>query len=108
MSKAPRRKLSEEAIFTKTPDHLTTQPHENADTQLRDDEIPGGKAVGRATRGSREGDVHRSLYAKPETFDLIRRLAFETNTTAQALYREGLFLMLQKRGHARGNEPEDI
>ncbi|GJD73850.1 hypothetical protein CFIICLFH_2080 [Methylobacterium goesingense] len=52
--------------------------------------------------------MHRSLYAKPETFDLIRRLAFETNTTAQALYREGLLLMLQKRGHAQGKSSEDI
>lgn len=108
VSKVQRRSLSEEKIFGKAPDHITTQTHESADTQLRDEDIPGGKAVGRAARGTREGDVHRSLYAKPETFDLIRRLAFDSNTTAQALYREGLFLMLQKRGRAKGNEPEDI
>ena len=108
MSKPPRRSLSGEGIFAKPHDHITTQPHDDAITQLRDDEIPGGKAVGRAGRGTREGDVHRSLYAKPETFDLIRRLAFETNTTAQALYREGLLLMLQKRGHAKGKDAEGI
>ncbi|TXN73404.1 hypothetical protein [Methylobacterium sp. WL6] len=108
MSKPPVPKLSEQGIFRKSPDHIATQSPEDVPTQLRDDEIPGGKGQGRAARGTREGDVHRSLYAKPETFDLIRRLAFETNTTAQALYREGLFLMLQKRGHARGNDPEDI
>ncbi|MET3695391.1 hypothetical protein [Methylobacterium goesingense] len=107
MSKPPRRSLSGEAIFGKPHDHVNTQSDEHADTQLRDDEIPGGKG-GRAGRGTREGDVHRSLYAKPETFDLIRRLAFETNTTAQALYREGLLLMLQKRGHAQGKSSEDI
>ena len=107
MSKPPRRTLSGEGIFTKLHDHMTAQPRENVPTQLRDDEIPGGRQ-GRAARGTREGDVHRSLYAKPETFELIRRLAFETNTTAQALYREGLLLMLQKRGQARGQDPDDI
>lgn len=108
MSKPPRRSLSGEGIFGKASDHTTAQAPDSAPTQLRDDEIPGGKAGGRAARGTREGDIHRSLYAKPETFDLIRRLAFETNTTAQALYREGLLLMLQKRGHALGKDSEDI
>ena len=87
---------------------MVAQAPDDVPAQLRDDEIPGGRSQGRAARGTREGDAHRSLYAKPETFDLIRRLAFETNTTAQALYREGLLLMLQKRGQAQGRDPEDI
>ncbi|MCJ2011248.1 hypothetical protein [Methylobacterium sp. J-076] len=108
MSKPPRRTLSGEGIFGKPRDHIATQSPDSAAVQLRDDEIPGGKGQGRAARGTREGDAHRSLYAKPETFDLIRRIAFETNTTAQALYREGLLLMLQHRGHAAGKDADDI
>lgn len=108
MSKPPVPKLSQQGIFGKPRDHIATQLPDNAPAQLRDEEIPGGKGQGRAARGTREGDVHRSLYAKPETFDLIRRLAFEKNTTAQALYREGLLLMLQKHGHAAGKDGEDI
>ncbi|MCJ2085463.1 hypothetical protein MKK88_05570 [Methylobacterium sp. E-005] len=108
MSKPPVPKLSQQGIFGKAHNHATTQTPDDAPAQLRDDEIPGGKGQGRAARGTREGDAHRSLYAKPETFDLIRRLAFEKNTTAQALYREGLLLMLQKHGQAPGRDPEDI
>lgn len=108
MSKPPRRTLAGEGIFSKPRDHITTQPHDDVPAQLRDDEIPGGKGQGRAARGTREGDAHRSLYAKPETFDLIRRIAFENNTTAQALYREGLLLMLQARGQATGKDADDI
>lgn len=108
MSKPPRRSLSGEGIFGKPRDHITTQSPENVLAQLRDEEIPGGATTGRAARGTREGDVHRSLYAKPETFELIRRLAFKNNTTAQALFREGLLLMLQKRGHAQNKGSEDI
>jgi hypothetical protein len=108
VSKPPVPKLSQQGIFNKPSNHTTTQSPDDAAAQLRDDEIPGGKGQGRAARGTREGDVHRSLYAKPETFDLIRRLAFEKNTTAQALYREGLLLMLQKHGHASGKDGEDI
>lgn len=108
MSKPPVPKLSQQGIFGKPRDHATTQLPDDAPAQLRDDEIPGGKGQGRAARGTREGDAHRSLYAKPETFDLIRRLAFEKNTTAQALYREGLLLMLQKHGHAVAKDAEEI
>ena len=108
VSKPPVRKLSEQGIFSKPRDHIATQSPDDAPAQLRDDEIPGGKGQGRAARGTREGDAHRSLYAKPETFDLIRRLAFEKNTTAQALYREGLLLMLQKHEKAIGKDAEDI
>lgn len=108
MSKLPRRTLSGEGIFAKPRDHIATQSPDDAAMQLRDDEIPGGKGQGRAARGTREGDAHRSLYAKTETFELIRRLAFEKNTTAQALYREGLLLMLQKHGQATGQDPDDI
>ena len=118
-TKAPKRStrlLAAENIFGKKPAASATQSYKDAPVQspdeaparLRDDEIPGGKGQGRAARGTREGDAHRSLYAKPETFDLIRRLAFEKNTTAQALYREGLLLMLQKHGQAPGRDPEDI
>lgn len=108
MSKIPRRTLSGEGIFGKPRDHIATQSPDHVSAQLRDEEIPGGKAQGRAARGTREGDAHRSLYAKPETFELIRRIAFEKNTTAQALYREGLLLMLQKHGQAAGRDPDDI
>lgn len=108
VSKPPRRSLAGEGVFGKPRDHIATQSPEDAAAHLRDDEIPGAKGAGRAGRGTREGDVHRSLYAKPETFELVRRLAFEANTTAQALYREGLLLMLQKRGLAQGKGSEDI
>ncbi len=108
MSKPPVRKLAAEGIFGKPRDHITTHSTEDVPVQLRDEEIPGGKSKGRAARGTREGDAHRSLYAKPETFELIRRLAFETDTTAQALYREGLLLMLQKHGKAQGQDPEAL
>jgi hypothetical protein len=108
LSKPPRRTLSGEGIFGKPRDHIATQSPDDAPVQLRDEEIPGGKGQGRAARGTREGDAHRSLYAKPETFELIRRLAFEKNTTAQALYREGLLLMLQRHGQAAGKEPDEI
>ncbi|WP_238262554.1 hypothetical protein [Methylobacterium mesophilicum] len=50
----------------------------------------------------------RSLYARPETFELIRKLAFEKRTTMQALYREGLFLMLQRHGQVQGKRVDDM
>lgn len=108
MSKPPRRSLSGEGIFGKPRDHIATQSTDDATAQLRDDQIPGGATTGRAARGTREGDIHRSLYAKPETFELIREIAHQNKTTAQALFREGLLLMLQKRGYAKGKDSEEI
>ncbi|TXN01390.1 hypothetical protein FV222_10760 [Methylobacterium sp. WL103] len=52
--------------------------------------------------------AHRSLYAKPETLDLIREIAFKERISAQALYREGLFLMLRKRGHYKDKHIDDV
>jgi hypothetical protein len=48
------------------------------------------------------------LYTSAETFDLIRQIAFHEKTSAQALYREGLLLMLQRRGHYIGKTNEDV
>ena len=50
----------------------------------------------------------RSLYARAETFELFRKLAFERRTTMQALYREGLLLVLEKYGVAKGMGPGDV
>jgi len=53
--------------------------------------------------------VQRSLYAREETFERIRRFAFESRRPAQELYREGLFLLLKKYGLAEGiAKPEDV
>ncbi|MCK2056989.1 hypothetical protein [Methylobacterium sp. 37f] len=54
------------------------------------------------------GMAHRSLYAKPETLDLIREIAFRERISAQSLYREGLLLMLQSRGHYEDKGLEDV
>lgn len=53
--------------------------------------------------------VQRSLYAREETFERLRRFAFENRRPAQELYREGLFLLLKKYGLAEGiAKPEDV
>lgn len=52
--------------------------------------------------------AQRPLYASEETLELIRRIAFEERTTAQALYREGLYLMLRKRGHFKDKSQDDV
>ncbi|MGC5781757.1 hypothetical protein [Methylobacterium sp. NFXW15] len=51
---------------------------------------------------------HVSLYAAPETFDAIKRLALDNRTTAQALYRRGLLLMLQENGLYLDKSEEDV
>ena len=50
----------------------------------------------------------RSLYARAETFERFRVLAFERRTTMQAMYREGLLLVLEKYGVAKGMGPDDV
>ena len=53
--------------------------------------------------------IQRSLYAREETFERLRRFAFESRRPAQELYREGLFLLLKKYGLAEGiAKPEDV
>lgn len=52
--------------------------------------------------------AHRSLYARAETFEVIRKLAFEKGTSAQAIYREGLFLVLQRYGALDGKSLDDM
>ncbi len=72
------------------------------------DDIP--EATGRAgykTR-TRVEKPHVSLYAAPETLKAIKRLALDNDTTAQALYREGLLLMLQKYGLYLDKGLEDV
>ena len=107
------------------------KPRPVAAPEIRDDEIPAAEpntlpdldAVPEATveptpakRGkmAKRQDVEpkelaqRPLYAKPETLDLIRTIAFEKRTTAQALYREGLFLMLRKHGYFKDKTLNDV
>lgn len=74
----------------------------------RPEPATASRGTGRAAKGTRPGDVHRSLYAKAETLELIRRIAFESNTSAQALYREGLLMMLQARGYAQDKTADDM
>lgn len=98
-----------DVAVTSSRNHIAVQSHEDVPVQLRDSDVPNTVAASRrAAKGTREGDVHRSLYAKPETMELVRRIAFEDGTTAQALYREGLLLMLQKRGHCAGMSADDL
>ncbi|MHC2021331.1 hypothetical protein [Methylobacterium sp. CM6247] len=52
--------------------------------------------------------AHRSLYASPETLDLIRQIAYEERISAQRLYREGLLMMLQARGHYGNKTVDDV
>jgi hypothetical protein len=101
------------------------QAHDPIPAPLRDEDIPQGNTQpnvsGQKASGRRHGSgledgsqrtarqhVHRSLYASAKTIALIRRIAYENNTSAQELYREGLLLMLQKHGHYMDNTLEDI
>lgn len=52
--------------------------------------------------------AQRSLYAREETFERFRQLAFTNKTAAQALYREGLYLVLKKYGAADGLTQDDM
>ncbi|WP_342111999.1 hypothetical protein [Methylobacterium sp. SI9] len=52
--------------------------------------------------------AQRSLYAREATFKLFRALAYENDVAAQQLYREGLFLVLQKYGKADGLSLDDM
>ena len=52
--------------------------------------------------------AHRSLYARPETLDLIREIAFRDRVSAQSLYREGLLLMLRQRGYFLNKGIDDV
>lgn len=115
---------------------VSEHSHNHVITQLRDDEVPDAvsvalstppepaqepktapastKARGRGNVKSKSvadenaGMAHRSLYAKPETLDLIREIAFKERISAQSLYREGLLLMLQGRGHLKGKTVDDV
>lgn len=102
------------------------QEHDSIAAPLRNEDVPEGTSQPTASlridplsrRHSSRGEVaphqvpprevHRSLYTSAETFDLIRQIAFDEKTSAQALYREGLLLMLQRRGKYIGKTAEDI
>jgi hypothetical protein len=102
------------------------QEHDSIAAPLRNEDVPEGTSQPTASlridplsrRHSSRGEVaphqapprevHRSLYTSVETFDLIRQIAFHEKTSAQALYREGLLLMLQRRGHYIGKTNEDV
>ena len=63
---------------------------------------------GKGVRRVRYEQPHVSLYASPGTLKLIKQTALDEDTTAQALYREGLLRMLQARGLYRGKTVADI
>ncbi|TGD91679.1 hypothetical protein [Methylobacterium nonmethylotrophicum] len=72
------------------------------------DDIP--EATGRAGYKTRVRveKPHVSLYAAPETLLAIKRLALDKGTTAQALYRRGLYLMLQENGLYLDKAEDDV
>lgn len=121
MTKRPRPSL-QGIIQAKPPDHISKQLPDKVIEQLRDDDVPavlpdtapGPEATEtKRTKGRNAGNelkdyAHRSLYARPETLELIRELAFKDRTSAQALYREGLFLMLRKRGQFLDKTVDDV
>lgn len=126
MANPPRVPLR--AAFDAVPSHQQTlaQDYSPLVAPLRDGDVPDGTSqpsgsvrMSSASRhhGSGSGTtpqetpprhVHRSLYASAETFDLIREIAHAKRIPAQELYREGLLLMLQKRGYYRDKTAEDI
>lgn len=93
--------LSDEDVPTISPDPDPAAPAPRAAR------MPRGAKV-KPAEPELKDYAHRSLYAKPETLELIRRIAFEEHTSAQALYREGLFLMLRKRGYYRDKTLHDV
>lgn len=127
MRKPSRPKL-QGLIEAPTHNHITTQEHSSSIEQLRDDDVPavtpdsaqeakeptlrrasgGGRSNAQAGGAEFKDYAHRSLYARPETLDLIRELAFKERKSAQALYREGLFLMLRARGQFEGKTEDDV
>lgn len=127
MRKPPRPKL-QGLIEPPAHSHITEQSHGSVTEQLHDDDVPAvspepaqeseassrrrGSGRGRASTQADSPEfkdyAHRSLYARPETLDLIRELAFKERKSAQALYREGLFLMLRERGLFEGKTEDDV
>lgn len=127
MRKPSRPKL-QGLIEPPSHNHITTQAHDSVTKQLRDDDVPAvipdpvqepdassrhrspgaGRASAQAGGAELKDYAHRSLYARPETLDLIRELAFKERKSAQALYREGLFLMLRARGLFEGKTEDDV
>lgn len=127
MRKPSRPKL-QGLIEPESHSHIVKQSPENAIAQLHDDDVPavspetaqepeassrrrgsGTNRTGAQAGGSEFKDyAHRSLYARPETLELIRQLAFKERKSAQALYREGLFLMLRARGLFEGKTEDDV
>lgn len=130
MSKAPRAKLQGLIAPPPSHNHASEQSPDDVPAQLHDADVPDalpeprraeitaaaprsaarlGRARGKsATETELQDYAHRSLYAKPETLDLIRKIAFEERTSAQALYREGLLLMLRERGLYKDKTSDDV
>lgn len=111
--KKPSRPKLQGIIEPPTHSHISTQSHSNVTEKLHDGDVPiadseTGGTKGRNTGGELKDYAHRSLYARPETLELIRVLAFKERKSAQALYREGLFLMLKKYGLFKDRTEEDI
>ncbi len=52
--------------------------------------------------------VQRSIYARHETFEKLKRLAFAEEIPAQELYREGLLLVLRKYRVAEGMTIDEV
>lgn len=87
--------------------HMIVQPDDRSIVQER----PAAKRVAGKSKAAPvedDGRVQRSLYAKPATFEKIRRFAFENNRPSQEIYREGLLLVLRKYGLAEGMKADDV
>lgn len=88
-------------------DHMVIQSYENTPVRRASER----KKLVRKTEAKTEPAdyIQRSLYAREETFERFRKLAFESRRPAQELYREGLYLALRKYGLADGlRGPEDV
>lgn len=124
-NKPPRASIR--AAFDAIPSHHQTlaQGHDSPSAPLRDEDVPDATSQPNAAQTGSSSlhhssgaeiepqqtpprHVHRSLYASAGTIKLIRQIACDEDTSAQALYREGLLLMLQQRGHYRDKTAEDI
>lgn len=128
MSKSRRTKLTGLVAAAPSHNHATTHLRDDVPTQLHDDDVPAAlpepqkpetSAPQPAPRSARvkgkqaaetelKDYAHRSLYAKPETLELIRQIAFNKRVSAQHLYREGLLLMLQEHGHYEDKTIDDV
>lgn len=101
-------------VNEQTRDHVTKQLHDDDIPVVLEDKTPPAKEAPRRGRKPQAAEAeskdyaHRSLYARPETLDLIREIAFKDRTSAQALYREGLLLMLKERGHYQDKTVDDV